>query len=237
MQRKSSIRWSQSDRAEIARMRKNFNAKITRLEKAGYDPALIPQRITAKQIYADIATRRDFTNLKKTVADFTTRGSEQIVEYKGQEMPRFEKQRVQRMVQSVQQQKAHRRKQLSKEKGNLTLAKETDLRALNTDRPRTAEEWKKFVYSLERQFTDKAQFENAVKYKQNYLKAIESVLGEKGKPLYDFINKQDPMKIAEGYTYDELTTIRFTYDRLNPEKITKAALETWKQFLNQSGKD
>ena len=236
MPRQPNIKWSSADRAEVNRIRKNFNAKVTRMEKAGVDPSIIPERISAKNIYQEVSTRRDLANFKKDSQAFLKRESETITEYKGQLIPKYEKERISRMVRSVQQQKAQKRKELSAEKGNLTLAKETDLRPLNPDKPRTAEEWKKFVYSLEKQYTDKSRLENAVKYKENYLKAIKDVLGEQGKELYDFIDKQDPQDIVDGYTYDETTSIRFAYDKINAKNIAGAALNSWNKFLIEKNK-
>ena len=231
MPKQSVIKWRESDRAELGRIRKNFNAKITRLEKAGIAKEFLPEKISVKNIYKDVATRRDLNKVIKQAEIFTSRGSEKIVEYKGQQLPKFEKERISTMIRSVQQSKAIKRKELTPEKGNTTLAKETDLRALNIDRKRTPDEWKKFVYSLEKQFTDKGKIENAIKYKQNYLKAIREVLGEHGKELAEFIEKQDPMSIADGYTYDDLTSIRFTYDKINPSTVANAALSKWKEYI------
>ena len=233
MSKQPVIKWSAADRAEIARLRKNYNARITRLEKAGYAPELLPSRIYAKDIKTEVKSRRDFENLKKTVQDFTARGSEKIVTYKGQNIPEFEKKRVSRMIRSVQQQKAAKRARLSEEKGNITLAKETDLRALNINKKRSDEEWKRFVKSLEAQYSDKVKLENAIKYKENYLKAIETVLGSEGEGLADFIRSQHPLDIADGYAYDETTTIRFAYDKINAKSIAKAALRSWKDYLTK----
>ena len=137
------------------------------------------------------------------------------------------------MIRSVQQQKAAKRARLSEEKGNITLAKETDLRRLNVNKVRSAEEWKRFVKSLESQYSDKVKLENAIKYKENYLKAIETVLGSEGEGLADFIRSQHPLDIADGYTYDETTTIRFAYDKINAKSIAKAALRSWKDYLTK----
>ncbi len=225
------IRWNQSDLAEIQRIRKNYNAKITRLEKKGFEAALLPQRVTSKSIMQEYGTRKDLKNFMKQAETFVRRGSEKIVEYKGHKIPAFEKQRVIRMQQSVQQQKTAKRKKLSAEAGNLSNATETEIRPLNTQKIRTAKEWDKYVKSLEAQFSKQQQAINAEVYKTQYLKNVKNILGEAGNDLYDFIEKQDAQKIASGYEFDDVLSIKFTSDPIKPKEIANAALSRWKDYL------
>lgn len=75
MARKPRIRWRKSDDEELKRVVKNFNAKISRLEKK--DPKnknALPQRITQKEVKDMIITRQDFNREIKSLKRFTRRG-------------------------------------------------------------------------------------------------------------------------------------------------------------------
>ena len=231
MGKSSRIKWSETDYKELQRQRKNYNAKITRLENKGYNPALLPARISTKQIIAETEFRRDLQNLQKEIINFTKRGSEELTVYKGQVIPTFEKKRVETMIRSVQQVKANKRRQLSQEKGNTHLSKETELTALNIDKPRNLIEWQKFVKSLEKQYSTAVTVARAKAYKSNYLKAIKS-LGSIGKELHDYINGLDPETIAAGYLQDAVMEIDFTYDPTAAKSKVSAALSAWKSFVS-----
>lgn len=75
MARKPKIRWRKSDEEELKRVVKNFNAKISRLEKK--DPKnknALPQRITQKELKDMIVTRQDYNREIKSLKRFTKRG-------------------------------------------------------------------------------------------------------------------------------------------------------------------
>lgn len=74
MSKYSTIRWRQSDDAELKRNVKNFNAKISRLEKKY--PKLknvLPERVTVEQMKELIDTRKDFNREMKSLQRFTAR--------------------------------------------------------------------------------------------------------------------------------------------------------------------
>lgn len=80
MSKKHSIRWNERDSQEIARRVRNFNAKVTRLEKkyAGTD-VIIPEKVSIKQLKGLIDTRQDLNRELKSLERFTQRGSETVV--------------------------------------------------------------------------------------------------------------------------------------------------------------
>ena len=227
-----TIRWRESDIREIQRIRKNYNAKITRLEKKGFTGDQMPERITQKQIMSEFVTRQDYRNFLKEAKDFTTKGAERLVEFKGHQMPEYEKKRIIRMQQSVQQQKTAKRSRLSAEAGNLTNASETEVRPINTQRKRTSKEWDKYVKALEAQFSAKERILSAEKYKEQYLKNVKNLLGKDGEKLYNFIEKQDALTIAGGYQHDAVLSIKFTSDPIKPREIADSAMDGWKKYIS-----
>lgn len=81
MSRKYNIRWSAADDAELKRVVKNFNAKLTRLEKK--DPTnknALPERVSAAQLRDLIETRQDLNRELNALRRFSERGAEELVE-------------------------------------------------------------------------------------------------------------------------------------------------------------
>ena len=97
MSRFYNIRWKQSDNAEIRKTVKNFNAKITRLEKK-YDKLIseetdvekrrqlrteknaLPNRVQTKQLKELVETRQDLKRELNSLKRFSKRGSEDVVD-------------------------------------------------------------------------------------------------------------------------------------------------------------
>lgn len=80
MSRKYNIRWSASDEAELKRVVKNFNAKLTRLAKK--DPQnknALPERVSAAQLRDLIETRQDLNRELNALRRFSERGAEELV--------------------------------------------------------------------------------------------------------------------------------------------------------------
>ena len=80
MSRKHNIRWRSADEAELKRVVKNFNAKLTRLAKK--DPQnknALPERVSAAQMKNMIETRQDFNRELNALRRFSERGAEELV--------------------------------------------------------------------------------------------------------------------------------------------------------------
>lgn len=81
MSRKYNIRWSEADEAELKRVVKNFNAKLTRL--ANKDPQnknALPERVSAAQLRDLIETRQDLNRELNALRRFSERGAEELVD-------------------------------------------------------------------------------------------------------------------------------------------------------------
>lgn len=80
MSKRYNIRWNESDEQALSRAVKNFNAKISRLEKK--DPqnkTALPERMSVKQLKELIDTRQDLNREINSLQRFTRRGAEEIV--------------------------------------------------------------------------------------------------------------------------------------------------------------
>lgn len=116
MSRKSKIRWRKSDAEQLAKRVKNFNAKITRLEKKHPEIAdLLPERVSAKTLKEDISTRADYNRIVKALAGFSEKGAEKIVKGKGgAETTQWEYKQVQKAVQAENRARKRQQEALDK---------------------------------------------------------------------------------------------------------------------------
>lgn len=75
-----NIRWSESDNDDLRKAVKNFNAKISRLEKKNPEiKNALPERVTVKQMRELIDTRQDLKRELNALKRFTKRGAEELV--------------------------------------------------------------------------------------------------------------------------------------------------------------
>lgn len=80
MPKRYNIKWRDDDSERLAKAVKNFNAKITRLEKK--DPQnknALPERMSVKQLKELIGTRQDLNREINALQRFTRRGAEEII--------------------------------------------------------------------------------------------------------------------------------------------------------------
>lgn len=81
MSRRYNIRWREADEAELKRVVKNFNAKLTRLAKK--DPTnknALPERVSAAQLRDMIETRQDLNRELNALRRFSQKGAEELVD-------------------------------------------------------------------------------------------------------------------------------------------------------------
>ena len=71
------IRYDKNLNKQIQKTVKNFNQKISRLEKMGTE--LLPQKISAKTIKQSVTTRTELNKQLKNYQSFSKRGSEKII--------------------------------------------------------------------------------------------------------------------------------------------------------------
>lgn len=224
---KPKMRWLKKDVAEWAKIRKNHNAKVSRLEKDPTFTGILPDRIYK----TDVTTRADYNRIKKQVDIFTSRGSEKIVKYKGQQIPFYEKKNVQAMVKSIAAKNAHKRKKLSHEGGTMGMNKDAEFLKPNLNKKRTQKEWEMFKKDLKAKYYDKNVLVRQSKYKETYLTMVDRFLGPYGKPIAELLEDVDPTILLEGSYQDALLTIQITSDPIEAELIGESVYNTWVYFL------
>lgn len=84
MSKQYNIRWKQSDNDDLKKAVKNFNAKISRLEKKyAEDPGkryALPERVTVAEMRELIDTRQDLKRELNALRRFSTRGAEELTD-------------------------------------------------------------------------------------------------------------------------------------------------------------
>lgn len=82
MSKQYHIRWSAADERELARVVKNYNAKVRRIEKknASKNKIVLPETITVGQLKELINTRKDLNREMNKLKRFSKRGAETLVE-------------------------------------------------------------------------------------------------------------------------------------------------------------
>lgn len=117
MSRRYNIRWSQSDEAELKRVVKNFNAKLSRLEKKDPKNAnSLPERVSAANLKDMITTRQDLNRELNALRRFSERGAEELVDipdnYYNEKITKWQRTDMNRRAAIVNRNREIRRDQL-----------------------------------------------------------------------------------------------------------------------------
>lgn len=82
MAKQYNIRWQQSDNEALRKAVKNFNAKISRLQKkmSTKDVGALPEKVTVKEMKELITTRQDLKREINALKRFSEKGAEKLVE-------------------------------------------------------------------------------------------------------------------------------------------------------------
>lgn len=117
MSKRYNIRWKQADSDNLSKAVKNFNAKISRLEKK--DPLIknaLPEKISVRQMKELIDTRQDLQRELNALRRFTQRGAEQLVDVPDNDynlkMTKWQKQEMTRRVAVINRRRNKRREEI-----------------------------------------------------------------------------------------------------------------------------
>ncbi len=82
MAKQYNIRWKQSDNADLRKAVKNFNAKITRLQKkmSPQDAWALPEKVKVSELKELITTRQDLKREINALKRFSEKGAEKLVD-------------------------------------------------------------------------------------------------------------------------------------------------------------
>ena len=220
----SKMRWSEADRQEFAKLRKNFNAKITRLRTKNPEMAdFLPPEIKISDVYS----RADFNRLKKAGSMFTERGSEKKIKFHGEEVPLFFKKRMQYIQKVENARRARRREQFTPEKGTANMAIEAGNAPMRMKGRKSVYDLVKAKERLEAMFTDAKKQGKTRLYKKNYLDALDRIMGPLGAPIRELIQDLPADIFAKALERDYELSIDFVYDYIDAKIKAEALFNRW----------
>lgn len=235
------IRWRQKDEELVAEVVKRFNAKLRRLEKS--HPELMPYQpepLKKRDLIANLkaGTRADFNVLMNRYQRYLRRGSEQAVVTKaGVKTSRYIRAEASQAIQTINKRRRAQAQKVKTEHPGMGSDKELNLkqRANNVDKIKPAN-WQDFTRNLERQLLSSGGMAKQQQYKENYLRALES-MGMSDTPAYVIVKSLDSYEVFEALTNNEdFLSIDFIYgeeawaDRANQISLL------WNEYAMNIGK-
>jgi hypothetical protein len=253
LQGKHSIRWKQSDKTDLQRAVRNFNAKIDYIRKTRPELAEFqPEKKSYKDIKQGITTRNDLKRELKSLQRYSKRGSENVVKNKyGLAITKYEKKEIEYKVAKINRQRTKDRKKFG-EMEVTTHGESTGLKRAEMGSQRMAQfnpkkfnfetqhggmSWEKYVEVVEKQVKDSYSDELVDRYKENYLKGIENGLGEYGKELYKIVEQIPAQKVLETFYNEQEAYIDFHYHDYEPidnDVKVDVLMDIWSNVLNDS---
>lgn len=223
MAKRYRIKWRLQDRKTLARTVKNFNAKITRLEKKHPElKEFLPEKISVKDLKSNIETRQDFNRQIKSLKRFSKRGAEKpVLSNSGITTTAWEKKEVGYKVALLnRKRKAEREKaNVSTEKGTMGTIENAGLNPkkydINSIEPSS---WERFKKNVEKQIKSSYFDEKKELYKQNYIKAFINVFGSGFiigfESVLQKLKDMPADELVDLYYNDPVMELDFIYDPL-----------------------
>lgn len=233
---KSNIaKWRSVDEARLKRLVKNFNAKIRRIEKNRPEiAALQPPKENLKALRETLKgmSRVDINYQFKKMENYLKKGAELPYTTKqGVNTTVWEKKEIDRAVRTINaRNKALIQKyEPSTTKGTMGTIERNNLQPrknrVNTIQPK---DYNRYVSNLFKQVMQNDAGRNE-RYKENFLKAVENIMGENSK-LYQVVKNMDSGLLTKYYYTEPLLQLTFVYDPKDAEEIENLMLERLEQL-------
>lgn len=215
MSRQYNIRWKPSDNSELRRAVKNFNAKISRLEKKNpQESAALPERVTVKQLKSLISTRQDLKRELNALKRFSKRGAEDIItapdnkynlkitKWQRDEMTRraatINRKRKKRLEEVASIELESRGEKLGYTKGAIGMGKaeEVSLQPVRAFTPSMSRKDLKKKYAMIQKESQSSYWnERELRMKANYIKSLEENFNPDD--IADIVDSIDNMEFSE----------------------------------------
>lgn len=247
MPRRSRIRWTESDEKELARLIRNYNAKINRVIKK--DPQMkeyLPTRVKKNELKAKIETRSDLKKEMNSLKRFLKRGSEELVfnKYEGSErlgITKYEKREIEIQVATINRLKSIRRKEIE-EMDVTTRGKKVGYKNKEVERMERLQLLQPKVFNFKnKKKSDYKHFkkglENDVDYitmkdlilRDNYIDSLYEHLGN-NKYVDEIAKKVESMQLDSfigKYYSDKEAVIEFIYDPIQAKTKLEELYKVW----------
>lgn len=247
MSRRSNIRWKDSDEKELARLVRNYNAKINRILKK--DPQMeeyLPSRVKKSDLKASIETRSDLKKQMNSLKRFLKRGSEELVfnDFEGSErlgITKYQKREIEIQVATLNRLKSLRRKEIE-EMPVTSRSKKVGYKNKEVERMERLQMLQPKIFDFKNK--KKSEFQHFVKgllnadvyismkdviLRDNYVDALYEHLGD-NKYTREIAKKIENMpidKFIDTYYSDTEAVIAFIYDPIQARIKLEELYKTW----------
>lgn len=240
MSKQHNIRWRKNDNAELRRVVKNFNAKITRqLKKNPELEKALPDKVSVKELKKDIATRKDLNFYLNKMKRFSEKGAEEIVKSdKGAISTKWAVQEFEREQKAENRRRKKREKELGEKEVTVsnkpTGAKRKEMGKIKENevkehkgkfKNKSQEEWEKASKLMEKRMTDAYSQDKKKQMLENYVKGLISE-GYSDK-LLKMLDKVPIEKFLELNDTDENASFGFIYDPIELKAREDYLIELW----------
>lgn len=232
MSKYHKIRWRESDKKEIARLAKNFNAKIDYvLKKNPSLKGILPEKVKMKDLKKSIASRKDLNTTLNKLKSFSQRGQEKIItNVNGEKATLFEIEQTKKNIRRLNAQRRAEQKKLDEMPVYIDGKKAVNVRRMvheqrskpidfNFDKSQKGN-FKKFAEYVESKIRDTRHNIEQIAYLETLKEILFSVYStESAKKLSKLLDKIGGEKLLNLYYsgFEEITP-NFHYDMNINEK-------------------
>jgi hypothetical protein len=254
MPRKPTIKWRNSDTENLEREIKRFNNKIYHVRNRHPELTdILPDTITKAdkqrviEQFKDLP-RSEFNKYINSLDRFVHKGAEkQVVSKTGNRVTHWEKNEVSLKVAQINRERAIERKavenmdatsrgqSLGMKRGEMGSERLNELKPkkFNFDKIRGGKEWEHFKESVERQASPKARDERLERYKDNYIKGLQSVFGDYANDIIDIIKELPAKTVVDTYYSEQEATIEFFYDPQSMDTKLEILNDIWQGVADE----
>jgi len=239
--RNQSINWRVKDKKEVARVVRNFNSKLARLESKGIDIHL-PQKITTQQLIEQIQTRADFNRVLNSYKRFSRRGAERERQGLNFSITEWEYQEAVIKTRVINRRKNEENKRfadIDEKTGTLTAFQQNQKLNITRFNPDNGlESWIRYVRARENQISSTYLAERDMDYVLNYYKALQDALGFTfAQDIIDVMSTMSNSTIVLHSLHNPNLTINSVYDFGNIYDTYMYLLTEWSNIANSEKKE
>ncbi len=236
----NNVKWGKNDEVKLRNIVKRFNAKVTRVSKKHPEIAYLqPPKISVKGIRETLKgiSRKEINWTLKKYENYLRKGAELPYTTKqGVNTTVWQKKEIDRAVRTINA----RNKALIKKyepstyKGTMGTIEQNNLKPRkNRVQQLLPKDWGRYVENLEKQLYRMSDNVRQGIYMENYLKALDNVLGENN-PVTEYVKKNvSPAQLEEFYYNEPLLQIDYIYSPDEAQEIIKTMLERFSLLLSQ----
>jgi hypothetical protein len=246
------IRWGNSDAKKLANKVRQFNAKITRVEKKHPElKDILPKRITKEDKLKMTETikenKREFFNKElKSLDRFLKPGAENIKTSKtGIVITSWELKEIKRKYNEAEKIKAKERekaenmeattqgKPIGLKRGEMGSVRMNELKPkkeFDFDKIKKGKEWDLFKERVDKASIPKNQEKKWELYKENYLKSLNTVYGDYADVVRNYVERLPAEQVVNVYYQEQEANIDFHYfDKTDEDTKIEILENIWKR--------